>query len=74
MTRRYGRAKCGHRLVAAVPHGHWKATTFVGALRCDGLTAPFAIDGAMFRDSSDGRSPTQADGRLNWPKVGLARA
>jgi hypothetical protein len=28
----------------------------------------------VFRDSSDGRSPTQADGRLNWPKVGLARA
>jgi transposase len=47
MTRRYGRAKRGHRLVAAVPHGHWKTTTFVGALRCDGLTAPFVIDGAI---------------------------
>ena len=47
MTRRYGRAKCGHRLVAAVPHGHWKTTTFVGALRCDGLTAPLIIDGAI---------------------------
>jgi DDE superfamily endonuclease len=47
MTRRYGRAKCGHRLVAAVPHGHWKTTTFVGALRCDGLTAPLTIDGAI---------------------------
>jgi transposase len=50
MTRRYGRAKCGHRLVAAVPHGHWKTTTFVGALRCDGLTAPFVIDGAINGD------------------------
>jgi len=47
MTRRYGRAKCGHRLVAAVPHGHWKTTTFVGALRCDGLSAPLVIDGAL---------------------------
>ena len=47
MTRRYGRAKRGHRLVAAVPHGHWKTTTFVGALRCDGLIAPLAIDGAI---------------------------
>jgi hypothetical protein len=47
MTRRYGRAKCGHRLVAAVPHGHWTTTTFVGALRCDGLPAPLAIDGAI---------------------------
>ena len=47
MIRRYGRAKRGHRLVAAVPHGHWKTTTFVGALRCDGLTAPLTIDGAI---------------------------
>ena len=47
MTRRCGRAKRGHRLVAAVPHGHWKTTTFVGALRCDGLTAPLTIDGAI---------------------------
>jgi transposase len=47
MTRRYGRAKCGHRLVAAMPHGHWKTTTFVGALRCDGLTASLVIDGAI---------------------------
>jgi len=46
MTRRYGRAKRGHRLVAAVPHGHWRTTTFIGALRCDGLTAPLTIDGA----------------------------
>jgi hypothetical protein len=50
MTRRYGRAKCGHRLVDAVPHGHWKTTTFVGALRCDGLTAPLTIDGAINGD------------------------
>jgi transposase len=47
MTRRCGRAKPGHRLVAAVAHGHWKTTTFVGALRCDGLTAPLTIDGAI---------------------------
>jgi transposase len=47
MTRHYGRAIRGHRLVAAVPHGHWKTTTFVGALRCEGLTAPLAVDGAI---------------------------
>ncbi len=28
----------------------------------------------LFRDSSDGRSATGADGRLNWPRLGLARA
>jgi transposase len=30
-----------------VPHGHWKALTFVAALRIDGLTAPYVVDGAM---------------------------
>ena len=47
MTRLYGRAPRGKRLVAAVPHGHWKTTTFIGALTADGLTAPAVIDGAV---------------------------
>jgi transposase len=47
MTRRYGRALRGQRLVDAVPHGHWKTSTFIGALRCDGLTASGVIDGAI---------------------------
>jgi transposase len=47
MTRRYGRAPRGQRLVAAVPHGHWKTSTFVAALRTSGLTAPLVVDGAM---------------------------
>jgi transposase len=47
MTRRYGRARRGQRLVAAVPHGHWKTTTFIGALTAQGLTAPAVIDGAV---------------------------
>ena len=42
MTRRYGRAPRGPRLMAAVPHGHWKTTTFMAALRLDGLTAPWS--------------------------------
>ncbi|QCO08919.1 hypothetical protein D3868_07640 [Azospirillum brasilense] len=33
MARMYGRAPRGERCRAAVPHGHWKTTTFVGALR-----------------------------------------
>ena len=48
MTRRYGRARRGRRVVAAVPHGHWKTTTFVAALRHDGLSAPCVFDGARF--------------------------
>jgi transposase len=47
MTRRYGRAPLGQRLVAAVPYGHWKTTTFIGALRSTGLTAPAVFDGAV---------------------------
>ena len=47
MARRSGRALRGHRCRAPVPHGHWKATTFVGALRLSGMTAPMVLDGAM---------------------------
>ena len=47
MARRYGRAPRGARCRAAAPHGHWKTTTFVGALRLEGMTAPMVLDGAM---------------------------
>src|ERR687898_2116285 len=47
MARRYGRARRGARVVAAVPHGHWKTTTFLAALRHDGLSAPCVFDGAI---------------------------
>lgn len=47
MARLYGRALRGERCVAAVPHGHWKTTTFVGGLRLSGMTAPMVIDGPM---------------------------
>ena len=40
MARRYGRAPRGERVVAAIPHGHWKTTTFIAALRHDRITAP----------------------------------
>ena len=47
MVRQYGRAPVGERLVAKVPHGHWKTLTFIAGLRVDGMTAPYVIDGAM---------------------------
>jgi len=47
MTRQRGRAPCGKRLVAKVPHGHWRTTTFVAGLRSDGISAPLVVDGAM---------------------------
>lgn len=50
MTRRYGRARRGRRVVGKIPHGHWKTTTFVAALRHDRLTAPLVVDGPMNGD------------------------
>jgi transposase len=47
MARLRGRALRGERCRAGIPHGHWKTTTFVGALRLTGMTAPFVYDGAM---------------------------
>ncbi len=47
MARLRGRSKRGERCHAAVPHGHWKTTTFTAGLRLDGLTAPMLLDGPM---------------------------
>lgn len=47
MTRPRGRSLCGARLVASVPYGHWKTTTFLAGLRTRGLTAPLVVDGAI---------------------------
>ncbi len=47
MARLRGRAKRGQRCRAPIPHGHWKTTTFTGALRLQGLTAPMVLDGPM---------------------------
>jgi len=47
MTRLRGRAPQGRRLKARAPFGHWKTQTFIAALRCDGLTAPWIIDQPM---------------------------
>ena len=50
MARTHGRSPRGERCRAPVPHGHWKTTTFVGALTLRGMTAPWVIDGAMNRE------------------------
>ena len=50
MARLYGRSPRGERCRAAVPHGHWKTTTFTAGLRSDGLIAPLVLDGAMDGD------------------------
>ena len=47
MARARGRCRRGERLVGHIPHGHWKVSTFVAGLRCDGITAPFVVDRPM---------------------------
>ena len=37
----------GRRLIAKVPHGHWKTTTFLAALRNDRIDAPCLFDGPI---------------------------
>src|SRR6202167_1524727 len=47
MTRLYGRAPGGERLVDSTPHGHWKTTTFVAGLSLDGIVVPVVFDGPI---------------------------
>nr|WP_244306899.1 IS630 family transposase [Azotobacter salinestris] len=42
-----GRSPRGRRCPGQVPHGHWKTTTFVCALRSEGLFAPLVLDGPI---------------------------
>jgi transposase len=46
MTRLRGRCARGQRLVCGAPHGHWRTTTMISAIRIDGTTATMAIEGA----------------------------
>lgn len=45
MTRLYGRAEGGARVLDRAPHGHWQTTTLLAALRWDRPTAPMVVDG-----------------------------
>ncbi|MDA9435054.1 transposase [Bradyrhizobium sp. CCBAU 51627] len=51
MVRAYGRCSRGKRLVCKAPWGHWKTTTFTCGLRCDGLVAPWVLEGPMTGDA-----------------------
>jgi transposase len=47
MARTHGRSLRGERLRAAIPHAHWKTTTFVAGLRSTGMMAPMVLDGPI---------------------------
>lgn len=59
MTRLRGRSKHGSRLEADAPFGHWQTQTFIAGLRCDGLTAPWMLDGPMNRAAFEAYIETQ---------------
>ena len=50
MTRTHGRAPRGVRVVDKVPHGHWKTTTMISAVRTDGPFAAALVNGATDTD------------------------
>lgn len=53
MTRLYGRAPAGMRVVEATPESHWSVVTLIAAMRLTGMVAPMTIpaatDGEIFR-------------------------
>lgn len=47
MTRCYGRALKGKRVLDYAPHGHWTTTTLVAAITWEAAIAPMVLDGPM---------------------------
>ena len=50
MTRTYGRAPLGERVVGSAP-GQWENVTFIAGLRSWGVVAPFAFEGATDQEA-----------------------
>jgi transposase len=50
MTRTRGRAAPGERVAGAVPQGHWKTLTMIGALRLEGMAVAVTVDAATDAD------------------------
>ena len=50
MTRLYGRAPVGERLIDKAPHGHWQTTTLIAALGVQGVRCSTVVDGAVNGD------------------------
>lgn len=59
MCRLRGRSPRGTRLKGQAPFGRWSTQTFIAGLRCDGLIAPFLVDGPMDGEAFDVYIETQ---------------
>ena len=64
------RPECPFGRIASLQNRFWEGLS--GRIECDSICGA-ELRGALFRDSSDGRSATLADGRSDWPTVGLAQ-
>lgn len=47
MVRTHGWGRKGHRVRGNAPFGHWRTMTFIAALRCDRIDAPYVLDGPI---------------------------
>lgn len=59
LTRLRGRAPRGQRVNATAPFGRWATQTFIAALRCEGLSAPWTINGPINRERFEAYVETQ---------------
>ena len=59
MCRLRGRSPRGERLKGQAPFGRWSTQTFIAGLKCDGLIAPFLVDGPMDGEAFDVYIETQ---------------
>ncbi|MGE4489475.1 MAG: transposase [Kiritimatiellales bacterium] len=50
MTRLYGRAEKGTRVVDLAPHGHWCRMAMISSIHLDGSIACMAVDGSTTGD------------------------
>lgn len=50
MTRRYGRAPRGERVIDSAPAGHWRTLTLLGAISWQGMLAAMTIEAATDTD------------------------
>ena len=69
MQRTHGRAPPGERVVARVPHGHWKVLSTIAAMTVRGMVAAATFDGATDADTfvafvREGLVPALAPGQV----------
>jgi transposase len=69
MQRTHGRAPPGARVVASVPHGHWKVLSTIAAMTVRGMVVSATFDGATDADTfvafvREGLVPTLVPGQV----------